>query len=145
MDSLQILSLFQIVSVSATSGLPRWLSDKESACQCRRHRRYEIDPLVRKIPWSGKWQPALCSCLENSMDRGSWWVTVHGVLKSQTRRRDWAHRNAWNIYLLSAQMWLLLIDLCLCGPVPRWMSHANHTQICDYTETLPYLILLILL
>ena len=24
------------------------------------------------------------SCLENSMDRGSWWVTVHGVTKSQT-------------------------------------------------------------
>ena len=24
------------------------------------------------------------SCLENSMDRGSWWATVHGVAKSQT-------------------------------------------------------------
>ena len=25
------------------------------------------------------------SCLENSMDRGGWWATVHGVAKSQTR------------------------------------------------------------
>ena len=24
------------------------------------------------------------SCLENSMDRGTWWATVHGVTKSQT-------------------------------------------------------------
>ena len=24
------------------------------------------------------------SCLENSMDRGTWWITVHGVAKSQT-------------------------------------------------------------
>ena len=24
------------------------------------------------------------SCLENSMDRGAWWATVHGVAKSQT-------------------------------------------------------------
>ena len=24
------------------------------------------------------------SCLENSMDRGAWWGTVHGVTKSQT-------------------------------------------------------------
>ena len=24
------------------------------------------------------------SCLENSMDRGAWWVTVHGVAKSWT-------------------------------------------------------------
>ena len=24
------------------------------------------------------------SCLENSTDRGAWWVIVHGVTKSQT-------------------------------------------------------------
>ena len=24
------------------------------------------------------------SCLENSMHRGAWWATVHGVTKSQT-------------------------------------------------------------
>ena len=24
------------------------------------------------------------SCLENPMDRGTWWATVHGVTKSQT-------------------------------------------------------------
>ena len=24
------------------------------------------------------------SCLENSMDRGAWWATVHGVAKSWT-------------------------------------------------------------
>ena len=33
--------------------LPRWLSSKESACQCRRH---GFDPWVRKIPWRRKWQ-----------------------------------------------------------------------------------------
>ena len=35
-------------------GLPRWLSGKESTCQCGRRR---FDPWVRKIPWSRKWQP----------------------------------------------------------------------------------------
>ena len=24
-------------------------------------------------------------CLENSIDRGAWWATVHGVIKSQTQ------------------------------------------------------------
>ena len=24
------------------------------------------------------------SCLENTVDRGAWWATVHGVVKSQT-------------------------------------------------------------
>ena len=34
--------------------LPRWLTEKESACQCRRHK---FDPWVRKILWRRKWQP----------------------------------------------------------------------------------------
>ena len=38
--------------------LPRWLSVKESACECRRHRRHGFIPWVRKIPWRRKWQPA---------------------------------------------------------------------------------------
>ena len=25
------------------------------------------------------------SCLENPMDRGAWWATIHGVAKSQTQ------------------------------------------------------------
>ena len=37
--------------------LPRWLKGKESACQCRRRRRHQFNPWVRKIPWRRKWQP----------------------------------------------------------------------------------------
>ena len=33
----------------------------------------------------GSSNPFLYSCLENSMDRGTWWATVHGVAKSQTQ------------------------------------------------------------
>ena len=32
--------------------------------------------------------PLQYSCLENPMDRGVWWATVHGVTKSQTRLSD---------------------------------------------------------
>ena len=28
--------------------------------------------------------------LENSMDRGAWWATVHGIAKSQTRLSDFS-------------------------------------------------------
>ena len=38
-------------------GLPGWCSGKESAYQCRRHKRCKFDPWVGKIPWSRKWQP----------------------------------------------------------------------------------------
>ena len=39
--------------------LPRWLSGKASACQCRRHRRREFNPWVRKVCLSKKWKPTL--------------------------------------------------------------------------------------
>ena len=45
------------VCEGACMGLPRWLKGKESACQCRRHRRHEFDPWVGKIPWRSKRQP----------------------------------------------------------------------------------------
>ena len=32
----------------------------------------------------GNSNPLQYSCLENSMDRGAWWGTAHGVTKSQT-------------------------------------------------------------
>ena len=33
----------------------------------------------------GNGNPLQHSCLENSMDRGDWWATVHLVAKSQTQ------------------------------------------------------------
>ena len=33
----------------------------------------------------GNGTPLQYSCLENPMDRGAWWATVHGVTKSRTR------------------------------------------------------------
>ena len=37
-----------------------------------------------KIPGVGNGKPLQYSCLENPMDRGAWWPTVHGVAESQT-------------------------------------------------------------
>ena len=36
----------------------------------------------------GNGTPLQYSCLENAMDRGAWWATVHGVAKSRTRLSD---------------------------------------------------------
>ena len=33
----------------------------------------------------GNGNPLQYSCLENPVDRGAWWATVHGVAKSQTQ------------------------------------------------------------
>ena len=41
-------------------------------------------------PGEGNGNPLQYSCLENPMDRGAWWATVHGVAKSRTRLSDFA-------------------------------------------------------
>ena len=44
-------------------------------------------PGLGSSPGRGHGNPLQYSCLENPKDRGAWWATVHGVKKSQTRRK----------------------------------------------------------
>ena len=37
-----------------------------------------------RFPGEGNGNPFQYSCLENPMDGGAWWATVHGVTKSRT-------------------------------------------------------------
>ena len=41
-----------------------------------------------RFPGIGNGNPLQYSCLENPMDRGAWWATVHRVAKSQTQLSD---------------------------------------------------------
>ena len=60
------------------------------------------------IPGSGRSRrgghgnPLQDSCLENPMDRGAWWATVHGVAKSQTQLSD-SHTHIPSPLCLKAQ------------------------------------------
>ena len=36
----------------------------------------------------GMGYPLQYSCLENPMNKGAWWATVHGVTESRTRLSD---------------------------------------------------------
>ena len=42
-----------------------------------RYQRQEV-----KSPGEGNGYLLCYFCLENSMDRGAWWATVHGIIKS---------------------------------------------------------------
>ena len=61
------------------TGLPWWLSGKESACSAG----YvgSISGSGRS-PGEGTGNPLWYFCLENPMDRGAWWAIVHGVAES---------------------------------------------------------------
>ena len=39
--------------------------------------------VLERFPGEGNGNPLQYSCLEISMDRGTWWATVHGVTKDQ--------------------------------------------------------------
>ena len=46
------------------------------------------EPGSGRPPRGGNGSPLQCSCLENPMDGGARWATVHAVTKSQTRLSD---------------------------------------------------------
>ena len=54
---------------------------KESACNAG---DLGSIPGLGRCPGEGNGNPLQYSCMENSMDRGVCWATVHGVAKSQT-------------------------------------------------------------
>ena len=67
--------------LSAVGGFPGGSAGKESACNVG-----DLGPIpgLGISPGEGKGYPLQYSCLENPMDRGAWWATVHGVAKNQT-------------------------------------------------------------
>ena len=50
-------------------------------------------PALGRSPGEGNGNPLQYSCLENSMDWGAWWATVHGVAKSRTRLSNFTSRD----------------------------------------------------
>ena len=64
---------------------PWWLSGKESA---RNVGDPGLIPGLGRSPRKRNGNPLQYFCLENPMDRGAWWATVHQVTKSQTQLSD---------------------------------------------------------
>ena len=63
-------------------GFPGGSDSKDSACSAG---DTSSVPGWGRLPGKGNGNPLQDSCLGNPMDRGAWWVTVHGVTKSQTQ------------------------------------------------------------
>ena len=74
-------------------GFPGGASGKVPACRRRRRKTLEFHPWLGRSPGEGNGNPLQCSCQENPMDRGAWWTTVHGVVKSL--RRLSMHSGLW--------------------------------------------------
>ena len=51
-------------------------------------RNMALIPVSGRFPGGGHGNPLQDSCLENPMDRGAWWATVHRLAKSRTLLSD---------------------------------------------------------
>ena len=68
----------QIETLYLFSTFPGGSGGKESACNAGDQ---GLIPGSRRSPGEGNGYPLQYSCLENSMDRGAWWTTVHEVAR----------------------------------------------------------------
>ena len=84
-------------------------------------------PVSGRSPGEGNGNPLQYSCLENPMDRGAWWATVHWVTKSWTRLSDFTSLHFTSV----AQS-----CLTLCDPMNRSMPGLPiHHQLPEFTHT----------
>ena len=93
-------------------------------------------PGLGRSPGGGNVYPLQCSCLENSMDRGAWWATVHEVTKSWTQLSDsrtQTHRHTHTLFQFSS-----VAQSCptLCNPMNRSTPGLPvHHQLPELTQT----------
>ena len=77
----------------------------QTSTWCLQWRKPKFNPLgLGRSPGQGNGNPLQCSRLENSMDRGAWWATVHGVTKSRTRLNNFSFT-----FPLGIHIWKLII------------------------------------
>ena len=69
-----------------------------------------LTPGLGRSLGEGNGNPLQYSCLENSMDGGAWWATVHGVAKSRTRLSDFTFTMPF-----------------LCSPITNIPLSCHHT------------------
>ena len=68
---------------------------KESTCSAGAAGDSGSDSWVAKIPWRGHGYSLQYSFLENPMDRGARWATIHGITNSQTQLKQLSYTVSW--------------------------------------------------
>ena len=70
----------ELFHLKSQKGFPGGSEVKASACNAE---DLGLIPESERSPGEGNGNPLQYSCLENPMDGGAWWATVHWVAKSQ--------------------------------------------------------------
>ena len=78
----RFLLIILSIAVYICWGFPGSSVVKESACNAG---DFGLIPELGRSPGGGNGNLLQYSCPENSMERGAWWTTVHGVAGSRTK------------------------------------------------------------
>jgi len=105
--------------MSLYSSFPNGSDSIESACNAGDPGSI---PGLGRSPGEGNGYPLQYSCLENSMDRGFWWDTVHGVAKSWVAKSRVAKSRTQlsNFHFISCHFTTLPGRKC-----PKWRDTRN--------------------
>ena len=127
-----------MIKYTIKSAFPSSSVVKDSAKMQEMHLHESLIPGWGGFPGGGHGNPLQCSCLENPMDRGAWWATVHGVTNSWTRLSTHApsnhNRSPIRSYLQGppSERSRFLSSLSQTPKKAPWM--VSHTQ-CDTQGT----------
>ena len=92
-----------------------------------------------RSPGVGNDNPLHYSCLENSMDRATWWATVHGVAKSWTRLSTATTNNVpryKKIFLVKKSNTFPVEDTVKVLNTFQWSILIHALYVCSLLQTL---------
>ena len=107
--------------------LSMFVTDKESACNAEDP---GLIPRSGRSPGEGHGNSLQYSCLENSMDREAWWVTVHGIAKSWTRLSDYHNRFVKSFLLRSECLLISWLQSPSCSDFRAQDNKVCHCFHC---------------
>ena len=107
-----LILAYQLMGNIYLLGFPCWLSDKESACWCRRHGSH---PWVGNVPWRKKLAThSSIVSMGNPMKTGAWCSAVHGVTGSDQITKQQT--------CVCYRPCIYFYDICREKPQLLWMS-----------------------
>ena len=142
LTSLWLMRIFCIIHLSSNTGLmglPGGTVVKNSPSSAGDVAEVGSIPVSGRSPGGGNGNPLQYSCLENPMDRGAWWATVHGVTKSRTQLNTHTQTHWLNSYtsLFYFGWWLCRLQYVVC-------CQTNISIVVEcYNSILPSLLLIL--
>ena len=116
------------VALHGDLGFPGMSDGKESACNAG---DTSLIPGSGRSSGEGNNYPLQYSCLENSVNRGAWWATIHGIMRSQIRLR---YRTWGNTHGVLSKTVAFLTLPPVNGHILLPRKCSNRFKFLDYTS-----------